>query len=255
MIIRRKLPEAGELVIIKINKIMPYGAYCSVVEYNADAYLPISEIASGWIKNIHEFIKEGQKDVAKVIFVDKEKNAIDISLKKATATEKKKKMDEYNLEKRAEGMFGKALAAAGLENRREEIATKVAKYEQTYTDLIDDIFDNKDPLANLEEKQFKQALYELVFKTIKPKKYMVSYTVELTTLDTKSGVKLIKEALGNVENLGVQVLYLGAPHYRLSSEDLSYPKAEGRIKEAQKILEKYNKKLTYSMKSNKGATA
>jgi translation initiation factor 2 alpha subunit (eIF-2alpha) len=91
-----------------------------------------------------------------------------------------------------------------------------------------------------------------VFKSIKPKKYTVSYTVELTTLDTRSGVKLIKEALGAVEQTGVEVLYLGAPHYRLLSEDTSYPKAEGRIKEAQTILNKYSKRISYSMKSNKG---
>jgi translation initiation factor 2 subunit 1 len=70
---------------------MPHGAYCELVEYKADAYLPIGEVASGWIKNIREFIKEGQKDVAKVVFVDQNKRALDISLKKVTAKEKKDK--------------------------------------------------------------------------------------------------------------------------------------------------------------------
>ncbi len=252
MIQPKKLPETGELVMVRVSKIMPYGAYCTLIEYNADAYLPISEIASGWIKNIHEFIREGQKDVAKVIFVDTEKNAIDISFKKATNAEKKNKIDEYNSEKRAEGMFTKALASAKMESRKDEMIGKISKVESTYADLINDIYNNKDPLSGIEEKEFKQTLYDLVFKSIKPKKYTVSYTVELTTLDTRSGVKLIKEALGAVEQTGVEVLYLGAPHYRLLSEDTSYPKAEGRIKEAQTILNKYSKRISYSMKSNKG---
>ncbi len=251
MILQKKLPDNGELVMVKINKIMPYGAYCTLIEYNVDAYLPISEIASGWIKNIHEFIREGQKDVAKVIFVDKDKNAIDISFKKTNNTDKKNKAEEYNTEKRAEGMFLKALAAANIENRKEEMLGKISKTESTYADLIDDIYNNKDPLASIGEPEFKKTFYELVFKSIKPKKYVVSYTVEMSTLDTKSGVKLIKEALGAVEASGVEVLYLGAPHYRFLSEDSSYPKAEGRIKEAQVILEKYSKKITYSIRSNK----
>ena len=71
MIIQKELPDVSEFVIIKITKIMPHGAYCRLIEYNSDAYLPISEVSSGWIKNIHEFIKEGQQDVAKVIFVDR----------------------------------------------------------------------------------------------------------------------------------------------------------------------------------------
>ena len=80
MIIPKKLPDKGDIVLIKINKVMRYGAYCELVEYKMDAYLPIGEVASGWIKNIHEFIREGQKDAAKVSFIDPAKNTVDISL-------------------------------------------------------------------------------------------------------------------------------------------------------------------------------
>ncbi len=251
MIIQRELPETGELVIVKVSKIMPHGAYCVVQEYGVDAYLPISEIASGWIKNIHEFVKEGQKEVAKVIFVDKDKRAVDISFKKASAGEKKSKITEYNLEKRAEGIFAKAIASAKAEPRKAEIIKEVAQKEQTYNDLVNDIFENKDPLAGIKEKEFRQALYDLVSKTIKPKRYAVSYTAELTTTDTKKGIALIKEVLEAIEQKGIDVLYLGAPHYRLLAEDTSYPKAEGKIKEAQAILEKYDKRIAFSIKSNK----
>lgn len=251
MIIKKQMPEQGDLVLIKISKIMPHGAYCELTEYGIDAYLPISEIASGWIKNIHEFIKEGQKEVAKVIFVDKTKRAIDISFKKASGGEKKSKLAEYNLEKRAEGIFAKALAASGTEQKKAEIITEISKKASTYNDLINDIFEQKDPLSDMKEKKFKEALYEIIFKTIKPKRYTVSYTIEMTTTDTHSGIAIIKEALGAVEKSGVDVLYLGAPHYRLLSEDSSYPKAEGRIKAAQAILEKFDKKISYSIKSNR----
>ncbi len=255
MILPKELPDTGELVIVKVNKIMPHGAYCTLQEYNIDAYLPISEIASGWIKNIHEFIKEGQKDVAKVIFVDRTKRAIDISFKKATSGERKNKITEYNLEKRAEGMFEKALASSKTEQRKAEIIREVAQKEHTYNDLVNDIFENKDPLSGMKEKEFKQALYDLVFKTIKPKRYTVSYTAELTTTDTKGGIGLIREVLSEIEEKGVAVLYLGAPHYRLTAEDESYPKAEDKIKVAQSVLEKYNKRIAFEIKSNKGAAS
>jgi translation initiation factor 2 subunit 1 len=255
MIYPKELPDTGELVIVKVSKIMPHGAYCSLQEYNADAYLPISEIASGWIKNIHEFIKEGQKEVAKVIFVDKSKKAIDISFKKATSGEKKNKITEYNLEKRAEGIFNKALVGSKSEDRKAEILKEVSQREQTYNDLINDIFENRDPLSGMKDKEFKQALYDLVFKTIKPKTYTVSYTVELTTTDTKGGIELIKEALSAIEQKGVEVLYLGAPHYRLQAEDSSYPKAEDKIKAAEAVLEKYNKRIAFAIRSNKGAAS
>lgn len=252
MIIQKELPDPEEFVIIKITKIMPHGAYCRLTEYNIDAYLPISEVASGWIKNIHEFIKEGQQDVAKVIFVDREKKSVDVSLKKASSKAKKDKINDYSIEKRSEGIFNKALTAAKKDEKKQAIITEIATTTKTYTELVNSIFEGKDPLSNFKDREFKDALYDLVSKTIKPKSYTVSYNAELITTDTKAGIKTIKEALGKVEKLGVDVLYMGAPHYRLLSTDSSYPKAEERIKEAQELIEKY-KSIEFSLKPNKVA--
>lgn len=250
MIIQKKLPDPEEFVIVKITKIMPHGAYCRLIEYNIDAYLPISEVASGWIKNIHEFIKEGQQDVAKVIFVDREKKSVDVSLKKVSSKAKKDKINDHSIEKRSEGIFNKAIAASKKEDQKQMLIAEASKVTKTYTELVNSIFEKKDPLAKFEDKEFKEALYDLVLKTIKPKTYTVSYNIELTTTDTKAGIKTIKEALGKIEKVGVDVLYMGAPHYRLLSTDSSYPKAEERIKEAQDLLEKYSS-IEFSMKSNK----
>ena len=250
MIIPKQMPEVGEFVIIKITKIMPHGAYCRLSEYNMDAYLPISEVSSGWIKNIHEFGKEGQQDVAKVIFVDREKRSVDVSLKKATSKNKKDKINEYSLEKHAEGIFNKAVEASGAADRRAQLAIDVSEYSKTYMDLVNDIFEGRDPLSGFKDNAFKEALYSIVAKTIKPKIYTVAYNVELTTSDTRSGIGTIKEAFGNVEKEGIVVQYLGAPRYRLVATDSSYLKAEERIKKANKILEGY-KGIDFSMKSGK----
>lgn len=250
MIVPKELPDVSELVILKITKIMPHGAYCRLTEYNIDAYLPISEVSSGWIKNIHEFIKEGQQDVGRVIFVDREKRSVDVSLKKATSKDKKDKVTEYSLEKRAEGIFDKAVAESKKQAKKPQLIAEVAKREKTYNDLINDIFEGKDPLAGLDDEEFKGSLYALVAKTIKPKVYAVAYNVELTTTDTKSGIRLIKEAFVEIEKEGVEVLYLGAPRYRLVATGTSYPNAEDKIKNASRVLEKF-KVLEFTMKSSK----
>lgn len=250
MIVPKDLPDVGEFVIVKISKIMPHGAYCKLVEYNIDSYLPISEVSPGWIKNIHEFIKEGQQDVAKVIFVDREKRSVDISLKKANNKDKKDKISDFGLEKRAEGIFNKAIEQSKNADKKQLIIAEVAKSAKTYNELVNGIFEGTDPLANFKYKEFKQSLYALVAKTIKPKTYTVAYDVDLTTSDTKSGIKLIKEALVSIEKNGVKVLYMGAPRYRLLATDSSYPKAESKIKDSQKILENY-KNLEFEMKSSR----
>ncbi len=250
MLIKRQSPEEKELVLVKISKIMPHGAYCELIEYGLDAYLPISEIASGWIKNIHEFIKEGQKDVGRVILIDKEKKAIDVSLKKVTTKEKNDKISEYNLEKRYEKLFNQALSEAKLESRREEITVDISKTFGTYTEIIQGAVDKKPPGPISKYKGLEEALSEIVFKNIKPKTYTVFYTLDMRSADPKIGMPEIKQALLEIEKTGVEILYLGAPRYKLISKDSDYPKAESRIKQAQKTIEK-RKALAYSLKSEK----
>lgn len=240
MIIPKPMPEVGELVLIRVKKVMPFGAYCELTEFNNhDAYLPIKEVASGWIKNIHEFLKEGQKGVAKVVFIDKEKNSIDVSKKKVTKKEEKDKVNDFQLEKRSENLFTQALTDAQLADKQQEISQELSKKYTTYNDIINLLAEGKDAFAGMKlNAKFVTAMKEIVAKNIKPKVYKVSYIAKVSVYDTKKGIELIKKAFTEIEGLGVTVLYLGAPRYRMVSEDMSYPKAEDRIKHANMILEK-----------------
>ncbi|MDE1761948.1 MAG: S1 RNA-binding domain-containing protein [Candidatus Micrarchaeota archaeon] len=251
MIVKKEMPEVGELVLMRIKKVMPFGAYCELVEYNHDAYLPIKEVASGWIKNIHEFLKEGQKGVVKVVYIDRDKRAIDVSLKKVTKKEEKDKINDFNLEKRAENFYSQALDASGLKEKNAEVQSELSKKFMTYSDLINLFAEGKEPTGVKLSQKFIDAMKEIVAKNIKPKVYIVSYVAEVTTYDTKKGIAMIKKAFSEVEKLGVQVNYLGAPRYRMMSEDSSYPKAEERIKQATVILEKGIANSTINLKKDK----
>ncbi len=250
MLIKRQLPKEKELVLVKISKIMPHGAYCELIEYGIDAYLPISEIASGWIKNIHEFVKEGQKDVGRVIAIDKEKRSVDVSLKKVTTKEKNDKTSEYNLEKRYEKLFNQALASAKLESKKDQIIEELSGKVGTYTEIILAVYEKKGANGIIKNQELESELEAIVSKNIKPKRYTVSYVMELRSTDPKTGISAIRDALEEIESKDIGVLYLGAPKYRLTSEDSDYPKAESKIREAQKTIERH-RTLSYSMKSEK----
>ncbi|MDE1825217.1 MAG: S1 RNA-binding domain-containing protein [Candidatus Micrarchaeota archaeon] len=239
MIVRKEMPEVGELVLVRIKKVMPFGAYCELVEYNnMDGYLPIKEVASGWIKNIHEFVKEGQRSVAKIVYIDKEKKAIDVSLKKVTKKEDRDKVNDYNLEKRAENLILQAAKGAGQADKKAEIVAELTKKYPSYNDVITAISEKKGALLGLKLSQkLIDELEDIVAKNIRPKVYNVSYVAEVTSYDTKKGVFTLKKAFEEIEKLGVTVTYLGAPRYRLQCEDSSYPKAEERIRQATAVLE------------------
>ena len=237
MIIKKEDPEINELVLVEITKVMPFGAYCVLTEYQKEAYLPISEVASGWIKNIHEFIKEGQKRVAKVIFVDNVKKVVDISFKKVSKKEEKDKIKEYNLESRAEKLFEKALQAANTTNAEQEIRNKLGKKYTYFTDVIDAIqqgaFDYKSLGIN---ETVAKALEDTIKENIRPKKYDVAYTVEIILNETKGGIDAVKSILEKAEKTGVEITYVSAPKYRITSEGNDYLEAEEKIKTAYKTI-------------------
>lgn len=246
LIVPKPLPEEGEVVLIKINKVMPFGAYCTLTEYNIDAYLPIAEVAAGWIKNIHEFIKEGQSDVAKVIFVDPEKRAVDISLKKVSTKEKKDKLAEYGLEKRSEQLFRQALKKAGIADDK-AVIQKLATAFATYTELINAAYNKDQKIEKLLGSTLASALYEIAEKNIKPKIYEVSYKLELSARNGQANIDTIKHVLGQLEKLGISVIYEGAPHYLLKTKAETYPKAESVIKSGENLLSSHKHQLNYTL--------
>ena len=73
-------PEVGDLVIATIESVTTYGAYARLDEYNKQGLLHVSEISSSWIRNIRDYVREGQKTVLKVLRVDPEKGHVDLSL-------------------------------------------------------------------------------------------------------------------------------------------------------------------------------
>ena len=53
----KQLPEAGDLVIATVKEVTGHGAYVSLDEYQQlTAFLHISEIATGWIRNIERYV-------------------------------------------------------------------------------------------------------------------------------------------------------------------------------------------------------
>ena len=61
------VPEEGEYVIGRVIEVKDFGATLNLLEFSErKAFVHISEVASGWVKYIRDFIREGQMVVAKV---------------------------------------------------------------------------------------------------------------------------------------------------------------------------------------------
>ena len=61
------VPEDGDYIIGRVIEVKDFGATLDLLEYtDQKAFVHISEVASGWVKYIRDFIREGQMVVAKV---------------------------------------------------------------------------------------------------------------------------------------------------------------------------------------------
>jgi translation initiation factor 2 subunit 1 len=77
---KQEWPEVGDLVIATVETVTDYGAYVKLDEFEKKGLLHVSEISSSWIRNLRDFVREGQKVVLKVLRVNPEKGHIDLSL-------------------------------------------------------------------------------------------------------------------------------------------------------------------------------
>ncbi|MGC8651903.1 MAG: S1 RNA-binding domain-containing protein [Candidatus Micrarchaeia archaeon] len=232
------MPRVGEFVIAQIAKVMPFGAYCTLPEYNnLEVFLPIKEISSGWIKNIREFIHEGQVVVCSVIYYDRERNTIDISIKKVPQGKAKEKIKQYNLEKRLAAMLNQVLKSLHLEGDKAHITDVLLSEFQSYVNFAENaLSDTAEFKTSKLPKKVKDAFLEQLEHIQKNKKYEVSYIATIYTLNAMSGATELRDALTKAGKLGVDIKYISAPKYRILASGSDYGDAESKIKKAEAAL-------------------
>ncbi|MCL4411329.1 S1 RNA-binding domain-containing protein [Candidatus Marsarchaeota archaeon] len=248
-----QVPYPNTLVIAQVTKIMRFGAYCKLLEYNnIEAFLPFREISSGWIKNIHEFLHPEQKIVCKVIYIDRNKGTIDISLKKVTPKDSKVKINAYNLEHRLNSIFLQAVRASGEDRQKEQLAQQALSEFGSYTALVQAATGVTDEWKGSKlPKKLKDAILSIIEASRKRRKYEVAYMMKLSTSNTTSGISELNSALLDAEKSGVSIMYISAPKYRMDAQGKDYSDAENKIKAAIELIRSKVKDSTLELEKEK----
>ncbi len=257
---RSKLPHVGELVIGTVRKVFDYGAYLDLDEYGGkEAYLPWSEVSSKWVRDIKDFVREGQKVVVKVIRIDRRREHIDVSMKRVNSTEQRRKMLEFKRAQRAEKLLEIVAKKLGrtLDDAYEEVGWPLEDhYGEIYLGFEEAAYRGPDALREADvSEDWIEPLMEEIRKHIKIKKIKIRGIVTLWTL-LPDGVerirKVLTDPLKNVDLQGdtnVRVYTIGAPRYRVEVISSDYKRAEkvlsAYIDGVQKLSKRSNVVFSY----------
>ena len=216
-------PEVGDLVVASVTRVVDYGAYVKLDEYDSvEGLIHISEIASTYVKNIRVHVREGQKLVLKVLRVNPQRFQVDLSLRRVTGREKSDKMLEWKKVKKADSIIkGAAERLKATNEDTEKIKSIIyAKFDNPFDSFEAAVDDGEETFTKLQiGEDWAKVLTDVARTRIRLEKAKVTGTVELTCTKT-AGVEAIREALHDAKKVKksrgttIKVYTLGSPKYR-----------------------------------------
>jgi len=233
---RKQWPDEGDLVVGTVHKVLNYGAFARLEEYEGkEAFIHISEVSSGWVKNIRDYVRENQKIVARVLRVNPKKGHVDVSLKRIREDQRTRKMQQWKIEQKAEKLL--EFSAKRLDKDME------TAYKDVGYPLMEEFGDlygafelaAEEGVSALDESaitdEWAEAITEVAKKNISPPEVHITGYVDLKSY-APEGVEVIKKALSTIDEEEISVQCVGAPRYRLMVKSSDYITAETILKEA-----------------------
>lgn len=236
---RQGYPQEEELVLCTITSIQVHSVFAKLDEYeNKSGMVHISEVASGRVRDIRDFIREGQKIVCKVLGVNLEKGHIDLSIRRVNSTMQRRKTTEIKEEQLAFKIIEYVAQKLGKkpEVLAQEIATKLWKeYPTIYSALID-VAQNKADITKCGiDKTTAKEIEEVAISRLKPKEIRLGGDFAMRSY-APNGLQIIRKILDDAIKIkGASIIYLGGGKYQFKVTATDYKEAE---KELKRITEK-----------------
>lgn len=241
-----ELPEVDELVVATVKSTSRYGGYLQLEDYPCEAFIHISAISSRWIRKVTDVLRVGQKIVVKVLRVDPRAKSVDVSLKDAPPSDRRRVLREWKKNIRGEKILSTYAERSGTEFEvLEERLSKLLSKHSTVYDALERIVIDPEELEDTGFGEEGKTFYDFLAKRIKPRKFVHEGLVEVNFLN-KGGIYRVKEGLRKVEEdaeargLEVKVTSVGAPRYLVK---MSSYKPEMIRRHSEDILKKALKNI------------
>ncbi len=227
----KNIPDVGDLVVVTVKEVKNYGAIVYLDEYGGiSGFVHITEVATGWIKHIKDYLRVNQRTVCKVLNVDKSRNHVDLSLKRVNDHQKREKIEEWKNEQKAYKLLDMLFEESNIHENNEKLSIEdmlISEYGTIY-DAFYDAASNKDFFNDVDIK-WKENFINIAKNNITIPMVKIGGYMEMYSL-ASNGICLIKDVLASVKNDSVEIIYVGAPKYKISVTGEDYKYAEDVLK-------------------------
>ena len=229
-------PGDGEYIIGRVVEVKDFGANLDLLEFPEHrAFVHISEVASGWVKYIRDFIREGQMVVAKVTKVKKGSNIVDASVRQVSGHKKQERIRAWKNEQKASKL---------LELVSKKSKTKIEVLEGEIRNSMRDTYGSlylAFETAVMDESSFKKewkgkwvlSFIDVAIDNVTPPHVSIGGMLDLVSYYTK-GAEKIRKALTKPkavnEDTTLKITSNVSPSYRISIKAPNYKPAEYELK-------------------------
>lgn len=228
-------PDEGELVIVTVHSVKQNGADVTLDEYEGVAgFIFIGEIASGWIKNIRRFVREGQRLVCKVMPSRRDGSSLKLSLKPVSEERRRDRLQQWKNEQRALQLFKVLSESQKWESEfSSNLQSELTQVFETLYGAFEEAAMHEGSIIDAGfEGDWIQPFVDLAVENIIPPFVEIRGILTLK-VETADGVETIRSALIAAENISssedeieVHCYYDGAPEYRIELRAPDFKTAE-----------------------------
>ena len=232
------VPEEGEYIIGRVSEVKDFGANLKILDYpDRKAFVHISEVASGWVKYIRDFIREGQMVVAKVTKVKKGSNVVDASVRQVSGHRKKEKIRAWRNEQKASKLL-ELVFKKSKDNQPEfqlEIESNLRDYYTSLYSAFETAVMDESGFRKKWEGSWVSHFVQMAIDNVTPPFVKIQGMFDLASHHSR-GVEKIRNALSKPkaknEDTDLSIISYGSPLYRISITAPDYKQAEDEMKSA-----------------------
>jgi translation initiation factor 2 subunit 1 len=231
-------PDSGDLVVGTVDEIADFGVFVDLDEYeDKRGLVHISEVASGWIKNVRDHVQPGETAVCKVLDVDESSRQVDLSIKDVNDHQRSEKVQEWKNEQKADNWMTLAFGEDVTDEQFGAIANELlAAFGSLYEGFEAAAIRGEEALSETDlQDEEVDAIVETARENVSIPHVSISGYVDLRSFNA-DGVDTVRGALEAAEGNGevpdgvdLTVAYVGAPEYRLQVRAPDYKTAEAEL--------------------------